>query len=169
MGCTLVIILSVTAASVGLTLTRSCNAIFAELYWVPATILQAEARVHRKGQNHQVDIHYCMHPAAQSLDSIVFAVINKKHAGGKELLDGFFQSRLDLQGTSKFMVREPEAEPTTEQLQQTPKEPEIPMTPKRKRRQQPEMENDAATPPKLTHPKRTRRSVDQLDEAVKAG
>ncbi|KAG0416800.1 SWI/SNF-related matrix-associated actin-dependent regulator of chromatin subfamily A-like protein 1, partial [Dictyocoela roeselum] len=51
-------ILSLTAASTGLTLTEGKIVIFAELYWNPGTLLQAEDRIHRIGQVDCVDIHY---------------------------------------------------------------------------------------------------------------
>ena len=102
---TAVLILGITAGSVGLTLTRSCNAVFVELYWVPATMMQAEARIHRMGQERLANVHYCVHPAKESLDRAIFAVLNRKAAGEKELMDGLFHENFNVEAISKFVVR----------------------------------------------------------------
>lgn len=52
-------LLSITACSHGLNLTQAGTVVFAELYWVPGTIIQAEDRAHRMGTEYStIDIHY---------------------------------------------------------------------------------------------------------------
>uniref|UniRef100_A0A8C6WXU2 SWI/SNF-related matrix-associated actin-dependent regulator of chromatin subfamily A-like protein 1 n=1 Tax=Neogobius melanostomus TaxID=47308 RepID=A0A8C6WXU2_9GOBI len=53
-----VAVLSITAANMGLTLHAADLVIFAELFWNPGVLIQAEDRVHRIGQTSNVNIHY---------------------------------------------------------------------------------------------------------------
>lgn len=55
-----VAILSITSASVGITLHASNTVIFTELWWNPGNILQAEDRVHRIGQKSTVSIIFLL-------------------------------------------------------------------------------------------------------------
>ncbi|KCZ77855.1 hypothetical protein H311_01131, partial [Anncaliia algerae PRA109] len=71
-----VALLSLTAASTGLTLTEGKMVIFAELYWNPGTMLQAEDRVHRIGQDTSVNIHYLV--ARRTIDELVWPHLLKK-------------------------------------------------------------------------------------------
>lgn len=71
-----VAILSLTACSTGLTLTSGKAVIFAELYWNPGTMLQAEDRIHRIGQKDNVDIHYLV--AKNTVDEIVWPKLLQK-------------------------------------------------------------------------------------------
>lgn len=65
-----VALLSITACSTGLTLTSGKAVVFAELYWNPGTLLQAEDRVHRIGQEKSVDIMYLI--ARETIDEYVW-------------------------------------------------------------------------------------------------
>ena len=72
----LVGILSITACSSGLTLTAGKAVVFAELYWNPGTLLQAEDRIHRIGQTDNVEIHYLV--CKGTIDEMVWPHILKK-------------------------------------------------------------------------------------------
>jgi hypothetical protein len=73
-----VALLSLTACGTGLNLTRANVALFAELYWSPGIVLQAEDRIHRLGQkSSSVRIIYLI--ARKTVDEIVWDQIQKKH------------------------------------------------------------------------------------------
>jgi len=71
-----VALLSITAAGLGLTLTQATVVIFAELYWNPGSLLQAEDRAHRIGQRDCVLVKYLL--AKQTLDESMWSTIGKK-------------------------------------------------------------------------------------------
>jgi SWI/SNF-related matrix-associated actin-dependent regulator 1 of chromatin subfamily A len=85
-GGTRIILLSITAASTGLTLTASSTVIFAEMYWTPATLRQAEDRVHRIGQENSVNIIYLM--GRGTIDERIFSKVQKKFHTVSNALDG---------------------------------------------------------------------------------
>jgi len=71
-----VLVCSLTAASVGITLTRSADVLFAEVDWTPALVAQAEDRCARIGQTRPVQITTCM--AKETLDETVAMVLRRK-------------------------------------------------------------------------------------------
>ena len=81
-----VAVLSLLAASTGLTLTATSIVLFAELYFVPGTILQAEDRVHRIGQENACDIRFII--AKGSLDEHIWKMLHFKLATLDTALDG---------------------------------------------------------------------------------
>ncbi|CAG09296.1 unnamed protein product, partial [Tetraodon nigroviridis] len=71
-----VAVLSITAANMGLTLHSADLVIFAELFWNPGVLIQAEDRVHRIGQTNNVNIHYLV--AKGSADDHLWPLIQEK-------------------------------------------------------------------------------------------
>ena len=72
-----VAILSIIAASTGITLTAAHMVIFAELTWTPSIMIQAEDRVHRIGQKSEfVDIKYLY--GKETLDDFILDKLQKK-------------------------------------------------------------------------------------------
>ena len=71
-----VLVCSITAAGVGITLTRSADVIFAEVDWTPALVAQAEDRCARIGQTRPVQVTTVMAPG--TLDETVARVLANK-------------------------------------------------------------------------------------------
>jgi SWI/SNF-related matrix-associated actin-dependent regulator 1 of chromatin subfamily A len=71
-----ILVCGLTSAGVGITLTKSDIAVFAELDWTPANMVQAEDRLHRIGQEKNVSIYYCVSP--NSLDGRFAAILTEK-------------------------------------------------------------------------------------------
>ncbi|KRZ33125.1 SWI/SNF-related matrix-associated actin-dependent regulator of chromatin subfamily A-like protein 1, partial [Trichinella pseudospiralis] len=94
--------LSITAASTGLTLTSARLVVFAELFWNPGILVQAEDRAHRVGQINSVLIIYLV--AKGTADDNIWTMIKKKleilKMGG--LSDQSFQSVEGANADSTF-------------------------------------------------------------------
>ncbi|XP_074857466.1 SWI/SNF-related matrix-associated actin-dependent regulator of chromatin subfamily A-like protein 1 isoform X2 [Carettochelys insculpta] len=71
-----VAVLSLTAANMGLTLSSADLVVFAELFWNPGVLIQAEDRAHRIGQSSSVDIHYLV--AKGTADDYLWPMIQEK-------------------------------------------------------------------------------------------
>merc|ERR1719211_840667 len=71
-----VALLSITAANTGLTLTAAQLVVFAELFWNPGELTQAEDRAHRIGQTDSVTIQYLV--ATGTADDKLWPMIQKK-------------------------------------------------------------------------------------------
>jgi len=81
-----VALLSITAAGQGLTLTAAQTVVFAELYWVPGQMKQAEDRAHRIGQHDCVTVQYLV--ANNTLDDVLFRALERKAKSTSHILDG---------------------------------------------------------------------------------
>ncbi|XP_062972781.1 SWI/SNF-related matrix-associated actin-dependent regulator of chromatin subfamily A-like protein 1 isoform X3 [Elgaria multicarinata webbii] len=69
-------VLSLTAANMGLTLSAADLVVFAELFWNPGVLIQAEDRAHRIGQTSSVNIHYLV--AKGTADDYLWPMIQEK-------------------------------------------------------------------------------------------
>ncbi|NXH15840.1 ZRAB3 endonuclease, partial [Bucco capensis] len=83
---TRVAILSIQAAGQGLTFTAATHVVFAELYWDPGHIKQAEDRAHRIGQCSSVNIHFLI--AKGTMDTLMWAMLNRKASVTGSTLNG---------------------------------------------------------------------------------
>ncbi|XP_065062913.1 uncharacterized protein LOC135689576 isoform X1 [Rhopilema esculentum] len=81
-----VAVLSITAASMGITLTAADHVVFAELHWTPGVIKQAEDRCHRIGQKNAVQIHFLT--AKGTIDDVLWSMLSRKLTVTSETLDG---------------------------------------------------------------------------------
>ena len=84
-----VALLGITAAGVALTLTAASFVLFAELYWTPAAVVQAEDRAHRIGQTSEVVVEYLL--ASDSVDDVLWPCIQHKML----ILGELFENRGD--------------------------------------------------------------------------
>lgn len=89
-----VAVLSITAASTGITLTRSCDMLIAELPFGPGTASQAEDRIHRVGQKNSALVRYMI--CERSLDEHLWSIINRKSRIASSILDGVDASKFAL-------------------------------------------------------------------------
>ncbi|MBW3607230.1 MAG: DEAD/DEAH box helicase [Actinobacteria bacterium] len=80
------IVCSLDAAGVGITLTAASNVAFLEMGWTPATHDQAEDRVHRIGQQNAVTAWYIL--AADTIDERIAAVVERKRRLVRATSDG---------------------------------------------------------------------------------
>ncbi|XP_071484224.1 SWI/SNF-related matrix-associated actin-dependent regulator of chromatin subfamily A-like protein 1, partial [Diadema antillarum] len=71
-----VAVLSITACNAGITLTSASTVLFAELFWNPGILVQAEDRVHRIGQQDSVTVRYLI--AKGTADDYIWPLVQKK-------------------------------------------------------------------------------------------
>merc|ERR550537_1061713 len=86
-----VALLSITACCEGLTLTAAGLVVFAELYWVPGAIEQAEARAHRIGTTHnKIVVEFLVVP--NSPDEYIYNSLERKKKDTSHVLNGTEES-----------------------------------------------------------------------------
>jgi len=83
---TRIAVLGITAAGIAVTLTAASTIWFAEMFWTPAIMIQAEDRCHRIGQQAPV---YCLYIIAMgTLDELLWKLIEKKFTEIGEFVEG---------------------------------------------------------------------------------
>jgi SWI/SNF-related matrix-associated actin-dependent regulator 1 of chromatin subfamily A len=90
------IICSIKAAGVGLTLTASSNVAFIELPWTYADCCQCEDRAHRIGQKDNVTCYYLL--GRGTIDSVLYAIIHRKKTVASQIM----ASDDDIPNDSKY-------------------------------------------------------------------
>lgn len=97
-----VALLSINAASVGLTLTKASHVLMGEIPWTPALAQQAECRAHRNGQQDVVTCYYAI--ANGTLDGALWNMISTKSSVISAMLDGGFGDEMDAQLNSGDII-----------------------------------------------------------------
>ena len=87
-----VAVLGITAAGVGVTLTAASTIWFAELFWTPALMIQAEDRCHRIGQQARVRCLYTI--AKGTLDEVLWILLKRKFQALGEFVEG--KEKMDI-------------------------------------------------------------------------
>lgn len=82
--CTTLIVCSIKAAGVGLTLTASSNVAFVELPYTYADCCQCEDRAHRIGQKDNVTCYYLL--GKNTIDSVLYSLIHKKKSIANQIM-----------------------------------------------------------------------------------
>ena len=90
-------ILGISAAGVAVTLTASSTVWFAELFWTPALMIQAEDRCHRIGQNSRVHCLYFV--ASGTLDDPLWRLLEKKFRDLGEFVEGMEKQKIVVHKT----------------------------------------------------------------------
>lgn len=78
------IICSIKAAGVGLTLTASSNVAFVEFPWTYADCCQCEDRAHRIGQKNNVNCYYLI--GRKTIDPVLYNIIHKKRSIANQIM-----------------------------------------------------------------------------------
>ena len=82
---TMLIVCSIKAAGVGLTLTASSNVAFVELPWTYADCCQCEDRAHRIGQRDNVTCYYLL--GRGTIDHTIYSLIHQKKSVAAEIMN----------------------------------------------------------------------------------
>ncbi|KAL1267382.1 hypothetical protein QQF64_032745 [Cirrhinus molitorella] len=117
-----VAVLSITAANMGLTLHSADLVVFAELFWNPGVLIQAEDRVHRIGQTSNVDVHYLV--AKGTADDHLWPMIQEKMNVLEQV--GLSESNISENAESaSFHSKDPQQLTITEMFQRSFDEEEM--------------------------------------------
>lgn len=88
-----ILLVSVQAGGVGLNLTEASYVIHFDHLWNPATMWQAEARVHRPGQTRGVNVYsYWM---ADTIEERIYKILQNKGLLFKDVVDSLSETQID--------------------------------------------------------------------------
>ena len=82
-----------------MTLTAASTVFFAELFWTPAALIQAEDRAHRIGQTSELSVHYFLCP--NSIDNIIWPMVVSKMRLLGEIFEGN-ASTMEVEDSSRY-------------------------------------------------------------------
>ncbi len=83
-GAARLVICSIKAAGVGLTLTASSNVAFVEFPWTYADCCQCEDRAHRIGQKDNVNCYYLI--GRNTIDPVLYGIIHRKRSIANQIM-----------------------------------------------------------------------------------
>lgn len=118
-------ILSLKACSAGITMTAASQVIFTELDYTPNTIIQAEGRAHRIGQERPVEIFFLIAP--NTADVVLWEMLKAKQRNLAQVgLVGNNEHLSQVATTSKFVAgpSTPHQNLITGYLKKSPPKPE---------------------------------------------
>lgn len=118
-----VALLSIGAASTGITLTAASTMLFAETSWSPSDLTQAEDRIHRIGQTSAVDIRYLI--ARETIDENMFKKLNAKLDVTTTLLDGPDDGGQTFTGEATTFERDADDDGTEDESDGVDEEPAV--------------------------------------------
>jgi len=102
-GETDILLASIQAAGIGITLTRAKHLIMLERSWVPGDELQCHDRIHRIGQQHPVTIEYPL--IDNTIDTVMDAVISEKLHNIGGVIDGKVSESMMIKNVFKELMK----------------------------------------------------------------
>lgn len=103
------IVCSIRAAGVGLTLTASSNVAFIEFPWTYADCCQCEDRAHRIGQKDNVTCYYLL--GRNTIDHVLYSIIHKKKSIANQIMaanDNIPQDEMYFDELVSMFMEDPE-------------------------------------------------------------
>ncbi len=88
-----VALLAITAAGISITLTAAATVYFAEMFWTPGSLIQAEDRAHRIGQTRRVHVKYFL--GEGTVDEILWPLVKNKVRTLGEVVEGDMAALFD--------------------------------------------------------------------------
>ena len=93
-------VLGITAAGIAITLTAAATVFFAEVYWTPGSLVQAEDRSHRIGQTSTVKVYYFL--ADNTVDDIIWPLVRQKIKLLGEVVEGEEKADMEVEKDEKM-------------------------------------------------------------------